>query len=261
MIQLDIEFSGMIAFDLRKNPKNEKIALLLAGEGTAPHLPVVAIPRSAVAKDGIPTGFRQPPGWPQGLDHGGSEQLLFGLKDFDLRVSGAGSKKTATFKKVWNLVTLNQKSGGKGNVQCGAEVGRVVMSGGLLTEGKAYPPFNRQTFALKRAGKILSGTTKKLTNSMRWSGASASVRVFRGGEDCGPIGFKDSGSKVTKVRIAVYSLTAGADVDKDSLGDFLNFYSLLSPPPAEAAGLVEYPPPPEVRVDGFPRCIPPVMIL
>ena len=258
MIRLDIEFSGMIAFDLREA---DKIARLLSGGGkVARHIPVFAIPRSVI--DSVPPAFKRKTGWPQALQYGSEEHLLFDLtrRELVVRANGPKIQKAPDFRKVWDLLTLNRLSGGTGKVECGAEAARVVMSGGLLEQGPAYPPFDESDFALKRGDEVLPGTTRRLTNSVRWFGEDVSlwVRTFRGSE-LQEIKLKKPGAAKGGVKAAVYSIVSTRDNAQDNLGDFQDFYRLLSKRPKDPARLVKMP---EVgpMVEGFPRCIPPVTI-
>jgi hypothetical protein len=254
MTHLDLEFSGMIAFDLRKP---QKVALLLSGGGKiARHVPVLAIPRSAI--DRVPPALNRRNGWPQALPYGSEEHLLFDLtrRELVVRANRVTVPREPDFGRVWDLETLNRLSAGAGRVKCGGEAGRVIMAGGLLEQGPAYPPFDTTDFALKRESEILPGTTRRLTNSVRWFGdeVSLGVRVFGG--PLLKIKLKDSAALV---RAAVYSIVSTRDNDKDHLGDFQDFYSLLSPRPKKPAQLVRWPET-GVLLEGFPRCIPPVTI-
>lgn len=252
MTHLDLEFSGMIAFDLRK-PR--KVALLLSGGGKiARHIPVLAIPRSAIA--GVPPVLNRRNGWPQALPYGSEEHLLFDLtrRDLIVRAKRVTVPREPDFGKVWDLDALNRLSAGRGKVKCGAEAGRVMMTGGLLDQGPAYPPFDTTDFALERDSKLVPGTIRRLTNSVRWFGDDVSLRVRRFGGALFKIELKGA-----EVRGAVYSIVSTRDNDEDDLGDFQDFYSLLSPRPRRPAELVQWPKT-KPRIDGFPRCIPPVTI-
>ncbi len=252
MTHLDLEFSGMIAFDIRK-PR--KVALLLSGGGKiARHIPVLAIPRSAIA--GVPPVLNRRNGWPQALPYGSEEHLLFDLtrRDLMVRANGVAVPRVPDFGKVWDLDALNRLSAGAGKVKCGAEAGRVIMAGGLLDQGPAYPPFDTTDFALKRESEIVPGTVRRLTNSVRWSGDEVSLRVRKFEGPLFEIKLKGA-----EVRGAVYSIVSTRDNARDHLGDFQDFYSLLSPRPRKPAQLVRWPET-GVLVEGFPRCIPPVII-
>jgi len=259
MIHLDIEFSGMIAFDLRKNKAKEKYALLLPGDDlTEPHLPVLALPRTAVKS--LPRALRRPNGWPQGLEYGRTEQVLLDLTGLDLLVKGATNTTTPTLDRVWALKELNRLGGGNGAIQCGAEIARVVMTGGLLDQGKPYPPFDKAKFALTTGGPALPNTLRSLTNTMQWSGDLNSLSVRGAYGDLGQIEFNKAKVGTTTVQAAVYCLVATSGLERDSLEDFRSFYSLLSTKPPKRAYPVQIPRPPLV-IQGYPRCIPPVMIL
>lgn len=259
MTYLDIEFSGMIAFDLRKNKAREKRALLLPGEDPlTPHIPVLALPRAAVEK--LPPALKRPNGWPQGLEHGGAEQILLDLTGLDLLVKGTPDSTSAKLDKVWALGDLNRLSGGNGVIRCGAETARVVMTGGLLEQGHPYPPFDTARFALTTNGqKPLPNTVRSLTNTMRWSGGLISLTVRSPYGGLGEVRFKDSGT-AARVQAAVYCLVATASFERDSLKDFTAFYSLLSDEPPKRAYPIQSPEPAPL-IEGYPRCIPPVKIV
>lgn len=254
MIHLEIEFSGMVAFDLRAA---DRIARLLSGGGkVARHIPVLALPRSAVS--GVPALLHRRNGWPQALQYGSEEHLLFDLTRRELLVRGKGVKtpRTPDFGMIWDLETLNRLSKGQGKVKCGAEAARVVMSGGLLEQGPPYPPFDTMDFGLKQGSKVLPGTTRRLTNSVRWAGDDVSLRVRSFlGKTLQEIKLKEGG-----VKAAVYSIVSTRDNAEDNLGDFQDFYRLLSRRPKDPVRLVPMPDT-GAMVDGFPRCIPPVTIV
>ena len=180
-----------------------------------PHLPVLALPRTAVKS--LPRALRRPNGWPLGLEHGRTEQVLLDLTGLDLLVKGAPVKTTPSLKKIWSLKELNRLSGGDGGIRCGSEVARVVMTGGLLKEGPPYPPFDREEFALTTGSGVLPNTRRLLTNTMQWSGDLTSLSVRGAYGELGPIEFNKA---TTTVEAAVYCLVSTSGLEGDTLKDF-----------------------------------------